>query len=111
MVIKTGRYGRFLACPGYPDCKNTKPLIVETGATCPKCGGKVIQRKSKRGFVFYGCSNYPNCDFSTWDVPTGTDCPKCGKSLFKHKGTEICLNEGCGYESAAPKKRKAKDAE
>ncbi len=111
MVIKTGRFGRFLACPGYPDCKNTKPLIVETGATCPKCGGNVIQRKSKRGFVFYGCSNYPKCDFSTWDVPSEEKCPQCGQSLFKHKGSLVCLKEGCGYEQAAPRKRKTKDAE
>lgn len=111
MVIKTGRYGRFLACPGYPECKNTKPLIEETGATCPKCGGNVIKRKSKRGFVFYGCSNYPDCDFSTWDVPTKDTCPQCGKSLFKHKGSLVCLSEGCGYEQEAPRKRKAKDAE
>lgn len=111
MVVKTGRYGKFLACPGYPDCKNTKPLIVETGATCPKCGGNVIQRKSKRGFVFYGCSNYPKCDFSTWDVPSADKCPQCGQSLFKHKGSLVCLKEGCGYEQEAPRKRKAKNAE
>lgn len=109
MVIKTGRFGKFLACPGYPDCKNTKPLIQETGATCPKCGGNVIQRKSKRGYVFYGCSNYPNCDFSTWDIPSGETCPECKSSLFKHKSTLVCLKEGCGYETAAPKKRSSKN--
>lgn len=106
MVIKTGRYGKFLACPGYPECKNTKPLIIETGATCPKCGGKVIQRKSRRGYVFYGCSNYPNCDFSTWDVPTDEKCPKCGNNLFKHRGKLVCLKEDCGFEMDAPRKRK-----
>lgn len=105
MVIKTGRFGKFLACPGYPDCKNTKPLISETGAKCPKCGGNVIQRKSKRGYVFYGCSNYPECDFSTWDVPTKETCPQCGNSLFKHKSNLVCQKEDCGYEIAAPKKR------
>ncbi len=105
MVIKTGRFGKFLACPGYPDCKNTKPLIAETGAKCPKCGGNVIQRKSKKGYVFYGCGNYPNCDFSTWDAPTKETCPQCGSSLFKHKATHVCLKEGCGYEVAAPRKR------
>ena len=86
MVIKTGRFGKFLACPGYPECKNTKPLVVETSATCPKCGGKVIQKKSKRGYVFFGCENYPECNFMTWDKPTDEKCPKCGKSLFKRKG-------------------------
>lgn len=111
MVIKTGRYGRFLACPGYPECKNTKPLIVETAATCPKCGGKVIQRKSRKGYVFYGCNNYPNCDFSTWDVPIEDKCPQCGSSLFKQKGRLVCLKEGCGYEQAVQRKRKTKNAD
>lgn len=110
MVIKTGRFGKFLACPGYPECKNTKPLIQETGAVCPKCGGNVIQRKSKKGFVFYGCSNYPECDFSTWDAPVkDVKCPQCGGSLFKHKSSYICLKEGCGYETAAAKKRSSKN--
>lgn len=110
MVIKTGRYGKFLACPGYPECKNTKPLIEETGATCPKCGGSVIKRKSKRGYVFYGCSNYPNCDFSTWDAPvSGETCPKCGSSLFKHRGSLVCLKEGCGYEAKIQRKKKSEE--
>ncbi len=110
MVVKSGRFGKFLACPGYPECKNTKPLIQETGAKCPKCGGDVIQRKSKRGYVFYGCSNYPECDFSTWDVPVaGETCPQCGSSLFRHRASHVCLKEGCGYEAAAPRKRSRKD--
>lgn len=112
MVIKTGRFGKFLACPGYPDCKNTKPLIMETGALCPKCGGNVIQRKSKKGYVFFGCDNYPNCDFITWDQPTKELCPECNKNLFKRKSSLVCLNEGCGYEAKAPsKKKKAGDGE
>ena len=86
MVVKVGRYGKFLACPGYPECKNTKPLVQETGAFCPRCGGKVIMKKSKRGYPFYGCSNYPDCTFMTWDQPTAETCPKCGKSLFKRRG-------------------------
>ena len=110
MIIKSGRYGKFLACPGYPECKNTKPLIQETGAKCPKCGGDIIQRKSKKGYVFYGCSNYPNCDFSTWDVPVANEtCPKCGSSLFKHRMNYVCLKDGCGYEVAAPRKRSTKN--
>ncbi|MBO4446291.1 MAG: type I DNA topoisomerase [Clostridia bacterium] len=110
MVVKSGRFGKFLACPGYPECKNTKPLIQETGAKCPKCGGDVIQRKSKRGYVFYGCSNYPECDFSTWDAPVaGATCPQCGSSLFKHRANHVCLKEGCGYEAAAPRKRSKKN--
>lgn len=95
MVVKVGRYGKFLACPGYPECKNTKPLVFETGAKCPVCGGNVIQKKTKRGYAFYGCSNYPNCNFMTWDEPTGENCPQCGKSLFKKRGGIVhCLNEG-----------------
>ncbi len=100
MVIKTGRFGKFLACPGYPECKNTKPYVVETGATCPKCGGKVIAKKSKKGYAFFGCDNWPDCDFMTWDKPTEQTCPNCGKSLFKGKGGVLaCLDEKCGYKS------------
>lgn len=110
MVIKSGRFGKFLACPGYPECKNTKPLVVETKATCPVCGGKVIEKKSKRGYAFYGCGNYPECNFMTWDKPTDDLCPNCGKSLFKRKGGIVaCLNEGCGFEKKAERKRKAKE--
>ncbi|MBQ2775465.1 MAG: type I DNA topoisomerase [Clostridia bacterium] len=110
MVIKTGRYGRFLACPGYPECKNAKPLVLETNATCPKCGAKVIERKTKKGYTFYGCSNWPECDFMSWDKPTGENCPNCGKSLFKKKGgIVVCLNEGCGFEKKASKKGKKTD--
>lgn len=110
MVIKTGRFGKFLACPGYPECKNTKPLVIETNAKCPVCGGKVIQKKSKRGYTFFGCDNYPNCNFMTWDKPTDELCPQCGKSLFKRKGgVLVCLNESCGFEKKAERKRKKKD--
>ncbi len=110
MVIKSGRFGKFLACPGYPDCKNTKPLVVETKATCPVCGGKVIEKKSKKGYAFYGCGNYPECNFMTWDKPTDDLCPQCGKSLFKRKGGIVaCLNEGCGFEKKAERKRKTKE--
>lgn len=112
MVVKTGRFGKFLACPGYPECKNTKPLVVETSATCPKCGGKVIQKKSKRGYVFFGCENYPECNFMTWDKPTDEKCPKCGKSLFKRKGgLLVCLDEACGFEKKAERKSRAKKTE
>ena len=110
MVVKSGRFGKFLACPGYPECKNTKPLVLETKATCPVCGGKVIEKKSKRGYAFYGCGNYPDCNFMTWDKPTDDICPQCGKSLFKRKGGLIvCLNEGCGFEKKVERKRKAKE--
>ena len=106
MVIKTGRYGRFLACPGYPECKNAKPLIVNTGAKCPECGGEIIERKSKKGHVFYGCGNWPKCNFMSWDAPAGENCPQCGKSLFKKKtGKIVCMTKDCGYEKSAGKKK------
>ncbi len=106
MVIKTGRYGRFLACPGYPECKNAKPLIVNTGARCPECGGEIIERKSKKGHVFYGCGNWPKCNFMSWDAPAGENCPECGKALFKKKtGKVVCMTSGCGYEKSAGKKK------
>lgn len=108
MVVKVGRFGKFLACPGYPECKNTKPLVFKTKAKCPDCGGDVIEKKTKRRTSFYGCSNYPNCNFMTWDLPTDQVCPKCGKSLFKKKGNILYCpdKKGCGYEVAAPKSTK-----
>ena len=107
MVVKVGRFGKFLACPAYPECKTTKPFVVETDATCPVCGGKVISKKSKRGYTFFGCDKWPECNFMTWDKPTNEKCPKCGKSLFKGKGSVLsCLDEKCGYKAVATKKKK-----
>ncbi len=112
MVIKTGRYGKFLACPGYPECKNAKPLVMQTSAKCPKCGGEVIEKKSKRGYTFYGCGSWPDCDFMTWDKPTDDKCPQCGKSLFKRKGgLTVCLDENCGYEKKSERKSRKKAEE
>lgn len=111
MVVKVGRYGKFLACPNYPECKTTKPFVVETEGFCPKCGSKMISKKSKRGYTFYGCSNYPNCDFMSWEVPTAERCPQCGKSLFKARGGVYkCMDENCGFERKG-KKKKAEDDE
>lgn len=107
MVIKTGRYGRFLACPGYPECRNAKPLVVNTGAKCPECGGEIIEKKSKKGHTFYGCGNWPKCNFMSWDAPAGENCPNCGKPLFlKKSGKTVCITEGCGYEKSASGKKK-----
>ena len=112
MVVKVGRFGKFLACPGYPECKTTKPLVEETKATCPECGAQVIGKKSKRGYQFYGCSNYPKCNFMTWDKPTGENCPQCGKSLFKGKGGIIsCPDSACGYTTKAVRKNAKKTQE
>ena len=100
MVVKQGRFGKFLACPGFPDCRNTKPLLVDTGVQCPKCGGAIVERKSHRGRKFYGCKNYPECDYTTWDQPLQEKCPKCGAFMLKHhykngRGLTYCSNESC----------------
>ncbi|MBQ8539477.1 MAG: type I DNA topoisomerase [Ruminococcus sp.] len=101
MVVKVGRYGKFIACPGYPECKNVKKYVEEAGTTCPKCGGNVIIKRTKKGKVFYGCSNYPDCDFVSWYEPVAEKCPQCGDILFKKKGKKaslFCQREGCGYK-------------
>ena len=82
MVIKSGRFGKFLACPGFPECTNTKPITEDTGAACPVCGAKVVKKKSARGYVYYSCEKYPECQFMTWDKPLGSKCPNCDSSLF-----------------------------
>lgn len=101
MVIKTGRYGKFIACPGFPECRNIKKIVHEIDAECPKCGAKVVQKKSKRGKVFYGCGRYPDCDFVSWDEPTREKCPQCGKILYKKQTKKInklyCADKECGY--------------
>lgn len=111
MVVKVGRFGKFLACPGYPECKNTKPLILRTKAKCPECGGDVIEKKTRKGAAFYGCSNYPNCNFMTWDVPSDEVCPRCGKSLFRRKGNVLYCpdTEGCGFTKPATRKKKSEE--
>lgn len=98
MVIKSGRYGKFLACPGYPECQNTKQYVEATGGICPKCGGDIVVKRSKKGRKFYGCSNFPDCDFVTWSTPSPERCPKCGHTLFQRKGKNgglFCATEGC----------------
>ncbi len=100
MVVKTGRYGKFLACPAYPECKNTKRIIEIAVGNCPKCGGDLVAKKSRGGRKFFGCSQYPKCDFATWNEPTKEICPQCGKTLFRKKGKNgglICQDEGCNY--------------
>lgn len=84
MVVKQGRYGKFLACPGFPDCRNTKPLLKDTGVICAKCGGNIVERRTKRGKNFYGCKNYPDCDFVTWDKPMTENCPVCHAFMLRH---------------------------
>ncbi|MCH5296245.1 MAG: type I DNA topoisomerase [Ruminococcus sp.] len=100
MVVKMGRFGKFIACPGYPECKNVMKFVEKTGVKCPKCDGDVIVKHTKSKRIFYGCSNYPNCDFVSWNEPTNEKCPQCGEVLYKKKGkkpTLFCAKEGCGY--------------
>lgn len=104
MVVRHGKYGKFLACPGFPECKNTKTLQQETPGSCPRCGKKVLAKKSKTGRTYYGCEDNPKCGFMTWDIPLADKCPQCGSSLFKTTGRVKmihCLKEGCGYEKSA----------
>lgn len=104
MVIKNGRYGKFLACPGYPECRNTKPIVHETPGICPVCGGKVLQKRSKNGKTYYGCEHNPKCGFMTWDEPVADVCPSCGSTLYKKRGGVLrCLKEGCGWEKPKEK--------
>ena len=99
MVIKMGRFGKFLACPGFPECKNAKPLVERMPGRCPKCGSGMLKRKSKKGYAYYACEKGSECGFMSWDVPTAEDCPECGFTLFKKSGKgrmkPFCINETC----------------
>ncbi len=112
MVYKQGKFGKFLACPGFPECRNTKAIVQTIDAHCPKCGGSITIRKSKKGAIFYTCDNSPECDFISWDEPTDEKCPSCGSSLmksraFRGRGPVIykCFNAECGFERAPEKKK------
>ena len=101
MVIKIGKYGKFMACSGFPECTNTRRIVEDTGAACPFCGKRVLMKKSKRGKKYYGCEDNPNCTFMTWDIPAEANCPNCGSTLFQKGGKNgklVCHKEGCGYE-------------
>ncbi len=99
LVVKTGRFGRFLACPGYPECTFTKPIVVEMPGKCPRCGSRILKRTSKRGYAYYACEKGAACGFMTWDVPVKDNCPVCGKTMFKKSGRgfkkPFCINEEC----------------
>ena len=97
MVIKYGPHGKFLACPGFPECRNTKPYLEKIGVACPKCGKELVIRKTKKGRKYYGCENNPECDFMSWQKPSPEACPECG-GLMVEKGSKLlCINEECGY--------------
>lgn len=101
MVIKYGPHGRFLACPGFPDCRNTKPYFEKIGVACPKCGKDVVLKKTKKGRKYYGCIDNPNCDFMVWQRPTAEKCPRCGAVLLAKGNKLVCANEQCGYNAPA----------
>jgi len=100
MVLKFGRFGKFYACPGFPECQNAKPYFEVIDAFCPKCGGQIQIKKTKKGRIYYGCENAPECDFMSWDKPSSKVCPRCGELLYEKKGKQkklVCMKEGCGY--------------
>lgn len=130
LVIKSGRFGRFLACPGYPECTFTKPLVIAMPGRCPKCGGRILKKTSRNGYAYYGCEHNSDkdesarCDFMTWDIPVADDCPVCGQTMFKKSGKgfkkPFCINEQCanftpedkrgGYRKKAAKTEEGGDA-
>ena len=102
MVYKMSRFGRFLACPNFPECRNTMPLQKAIGVKCPKCGGEILERTSKKGRRFYGCEHYPECDFVSWDMPVNDLCPVCGSRMVLKRGPKdtvfhVCVNETCRH--------------
>ena len=103
MVIKYGPHGRFLACPGFPECRNTKPYYEKIGVACPKCGKDIVLKKTKKGRKYYGCIDNPECDFMVWQRPSNVKCERCG-SLMLYKGNKlVCSNESCGFVTSVPK--------
>ena len=106
MVIKYGPHGRFLACPGFPDCRNTKPYFEKIGVACPKCGKDVVIKKTKKGRRYYGCIDNPDCDFMVWQRPSGENCPKCGSPLLIKGNKKVCANEQCGYHALSEESQK-----
>ncbi|MBQ3054308.1 MAG: type I DNA topoisomerase [Clostridia bacterium] len=113
MVYRDGKFGKFLACPGFPKCRNTKPIVEEIGANCPKCSGSIVVRRSRKGVRYFGCVNYPECDFMSWDEPTTEKCPICGKMLLNRsikgrilKNNKVCLDKDCQYNKKTQKEKK-----
>ncbi|MDO5519491.1 MAG: type I DNA topoisomerase [bacterium] len=106
MVIKYGPHGKFLACPGFPDCRNTKPYLEKIGVKCPKCDGEIILRKTKKGRKYYGCENNPECDFMSWQKPSEKRCPECNGVLLEKGNKLVCMDQQCGYVEQKPKEDK-----
>jgi DNA topoisomerase-1 len=104
MVVKYGPHGKFLGCPGFPECRNTKPYLEKIGVACPKCGKEVVMRKTKKGRRYFGCEDNPECDFMTWQKPSDKKCPKCGGYMLEKGNKLVCADEQCGYVEAREKK-------
>ena len=100
MVIKYGPHGKFLACPGFPECRNTKPYLEKTGVSCPKCGGDIVVKRTKKGRIYYGCANYPECEFMSWARPVKEPCPKCGGLMVRRGNKLVCADSSCGYSAS-----------
>ena len=105
MVVKYGPHGKFLACPGFPECRNTKPYLEKIGISCPKCGKEVVIRKTKKGRKYYGCENNPECDFMSWQKPSNKKCPNCGGYMLEKGNKLVCADEQCGYVETMEKKK------
>ena len=106
MVIKYGPHGKFLACPGFPECRNTKPYLEKIGVACPVCGKEVVIRKTKKGRKYYGCENNPECEFMSWQKPSKEKCPECGSYMVEKGNKLVCANEKCGYVASLKDKKK-----
>ncbi len=115
MVYKDGRFGRFLACPNFPECRNTKAIVEKIAVPCPKCGKAIIKKRTKKGRTFYGCEDYPNCDFTSWDLPVEDVCPKCGSMMVQRRGQNgafiACTNKTCNYILRKPKRAESEQDE
>ena len=105
MVVKYGPHGKFLACPGFPECKNTKPYLEKIGVPCPLCGRDVVIRRSKKGRIYYGCENNPDCEFMSWQKPSKEKCPSCQSYMVEKGNKLVCSNKQCGYVMMKPKEQ------
>lgn len=110
MVVKYGPHGKFLACPGFPDCRNTKPYLEKIGVNCPLCGREVVLKKTKKGRKYYGCENNPECEFMSWQKPSTKKCPKCGGDMVEKGNKLACANEQCGHSENKPSKEEAEES-
>ena len=110
MVVKYGPYGKFLACPGFPECRNTKPHFEKVGVPCPLCGGEVVLKKTKKGRKYYGCENNPECEFISWQKPSTVKCEKCGSYMIEKGKKLVCSNKECGHVCKMPEETEQKKA-